>query len=557
MTQPAPLPDDPASTTAPTSTAHPAPVPVSFVLFPGRHHLVTSFQVEYLSALLAGTVEDTDGFLVECAPGAQVVWAVTSSTHSGTRRNPVPAHRREGLIERVALAAGLPSLVAPVADVPPSPRFAQTVVAGVEVSVGVRHTPQDTVVACSTPEVATMYRELGFRIAAVEADTGARGGGDDAVGPARPWDVLELLADGDERWRALAHPQTVEYFDRYGLVDAVRLVHHDPTVSSEGDLTTTRDYRSYTADFDDASDRKWEQVARYVRPGRVVDLGCAAGGLLERAARAPELGESDLYGVDVSRHLVAEAEHRKAQGVFANPNVFFAQRNLLRAPVFPASTVSTTLTVALTHEISSYGDGVADLRRLASRIFEHTAPGGVWINSDVLGPDDGDRLVHLRLDGPPPGTREAVDYDGWDRDAVTAHYSALGPAERLVQFAHDFPALSAGACDVRWVEPDVAELTLRAAMEFLYTRDYAGNYLSECHERFCDLTYDGWVELLTEVGFVVDPGSGPWRNDWLVDHRLSVGASLTDASTGEAVAWPRTHVLLVARRPEVLAGPFL
>lgn len=525
---------------------------MSHVLFPGRHHLVTSYQVEYLGAVLAGTVEDTDGAPVECVEGAQVVWAVTSATHSGTRRNPVPAHRREGLIERVALAAGLPSLVVPVADVPPSPRFARTVVSGVEMSVGVRLTPRDTVVACSTPEVAAMYADLGFRIVPVEAADGAA-----ASAPSRPWDVLEMLADGDERWRTLAHPQTVEYFDRYGLVDAVRLVHHDPTVSSEGDLTTTRDYRSYTADFDDASDRKWAQVARYVRPGRVVDLGCAAGGLLERAARAPELGESDLYGVDVSRHLVAEAEHRKAQGVFANPNVFFAQRNLLRAPVFPASTVSTTLTVALTHEISSYGDGIADLRTLAARIFEHTAPGGVWINSDVLGPDDGDRLVHLRLDGPMPVGREAVDYDGWDHDAVTAHYSALGPAERLVQFAHDFPVLSGGACDVRWVEPGVAELSLRAAMEFLYTRDYAGNYLSECHERFCDLTYDGWVELLTEVGFVVDLGSGPWRNDWLVDQRLSVGASLVDASTGATVPWPDTHVLLVARRPEVHAGPFL
>lgn len=534
----------------------PAAPPVSFVLFPGRHHLVTSFQVEYLTALLAGLRTDTDVVPVECAPGAQVVWAMTSATHSGTRRNPVPAHRREGLVERVSLAAGLPSLVVPVADVPPSPRFARTVVAAAEMSVGVRHTPQNTVVACSTPEVAALYAELGFRIAPVEASPGSGG---DASTPARPWDVLEMLAAGDDRWRSLAHPQTVEHYERYGLVDAVRLVHHDPTVSSEGDLTTTRDYRSYTADFDDASDRKWEQVARFVRPGRVVDLGCAAGGLLERAARSPELGESDLYGVDVSRHLVAEAEHRKAQGVFANPNVFFAQRNLLRAPVFPAATVATTLTVALTHEISSYGDGVADLRMLAARIFEHTAPGGVWINSDVLGPTGGDRLVHLHLDGRArdPGDADApgytaTDYSGWDPDDVTAHFSTLAPAERLVQFAHDFPALSGGACDVRWVAPGVAELTLRAAMEFLYTRDYTGNYLSECHERFCDLTYPEWVDLLEDAGFVVDPAGGPWRNDWLVEHRLSVGAALHDATTGAPVTWPDTHVLLVARRPETL-----
>ena len=242
--------------------------------------------------------------------------------------------------------------------------------------------------------------------------------------------------------------------------------------------------------------------------------------------------------VDISRHLVAEAEHRRAQGVFANPNVFFAQRNLLRSPVFPAATVSTTLTVALTHEISSYGAGRSDLELLAKRIYEHTAPGGVWVCSDVLGP----------LDGTSAGAAP-VDLSGWTREAVAAHVTALSPAERLVQLAQDFPALSGGECDVRWVDESVAELTLRAAAEFLYTRDYVDSWLSECHERFCDMTWPDWVALLEGVGFVVDPASGPWRNEWLVENRLSVGAELRDAATGAPVEWPDTHVTFVARRP--------
>ncbi|MBI9114858.1 methyltransferase domain-containing protein [Sanguibacter sp. YZGR15] len=507
--------------------------------------MVTSFQVEYLRSVLAGQAVDTDGLPVRPIPGAQVVWAVTSATHSGTRRNPVPAHRREALVERVSAVEKLPSLVAPVADVPPSPRFATTVVSSVELTCGVRLTPDDTVVACSTPAVMDMYAGLGYRILPVElgADAGTEGP------VARPWDVLEMLADGEDRWTELAHPAAVELYQRYRLDDAVRLVHHDPTVSSEGDLTETRDYRTYTADFDAASDRKWSQVAPYVVPGRVVDLGCAAGGLLERASRAPELGESDLYGVDVSRHLVAEAEHRKAQGVFANPNVFFAQRNLLRAPVFPPASVSTTLTVALTHEISSYGDGRADLEHLARRIYEHTAPGGVWVLSDVLGPDDPDRTVHLHLDGDPGDPADLpVDLTGWDGPRVARFIEGLSPAGRLRQFAQDFPAASGGACDVRWVDDTTAELTLRAAMEFLCTRDYTDSYLSECHERFCDLTYDDWVTILTDAGFVLDAASEPWRNEWLVEHRLSVGARILDTA-GTPVPWPSTHVLAVARRP--------
>jgi len=76
------------------------PAPVRHVLFPGRHHLVTRFQTAHLHRLLAGQVADADGVPVECAPDADVVWAVTSATHSGTRRNPVPYHRREAAIER-------------------------------------------------------------------------------------------------------------------------------------------------------------------------------------------------------------------------------------------------------------------------------------------------------------------------------------------------------------------------------------------------------------------------------------------------------------------------
>ncbi|WP_243759210.1 methyltransferase domain-containing protein [Actinotalea soli] len=503
-------------------------MPPTYVLFPGRHHLVTRFQVERLAEILA----------TGAAPAASVIWAVTSATHHGTRRNPLPAHRREAIIERVAAATGLPSLVAPVADVAPSDRFATTVLASVGLTLGLELTPESTVVACSTPEVTALYEAAGFVVLPVEDDRDPQ--------PARPWDVLEMLVAQDERWRELVHPAAAEVYDRYGLASYVRDVHEDPTVSSEGDLTETRDYRTYTAAFDDASDRKWEQVGPFVRPGRVVDLGCAAGGLLERAARDPRLADSDLYGVDVSRHLVAEAEHRRAQGVFGHPNVFFAQRNLLHAPVFSPGSVTTTTTIALTHEISSYGDGVADLRLLARRIFEHTAPGGVWINSDVLGPQDGDRLVHLHLGG--AATEEAVDLERLLSEEVAAFLEGLAPAQRLEQFARDFPALSGGRCDLRWVADGVAELPLRHAMEFLYTRDYLDNYLSECHERFCDMSYDAWVELLEEVGFTLDPGSGPWRNEWLVENRLEVRTRLTDAATGEPVPWPDTHVLFAARR---------
>jgi SAM-dependent methyltransferase len=512
-----------------------------FVLFPGRHHLLTRFQAGYLADLLGGWAVDPAGGRIDVAANPTVVWAVTSANHQNTRRNPIPANRREAAIELFSFREGIASLVAPVFDVAATERFADVTLKAVTYSTGGRLVldPEDTVVACSTPAVIELYRQLGFRIAPVELDH------PDA--PRRPWDVLELLAAGDETWRRYAHPATVDVFDRYGLDEQVRMVTSDPIVGSEGSLTDTRDYRTYSAAFERAADRKWEQARPFIRPGRIVDVGCASGGMLERAAADPELAESDLYGIEVALHLFEECIHKKAQGVFANPNTFFYQRNILAGPTFPDLSIDTTLTFALTHEIYSYGDGMESLRKLAATIARHTAPGGVWINSDVCGPDEPEREVHLVFRD--PGVhREAVDLAAVADDEVRQRIESLSPPERLPQFARDFRRHAGADFAYEVVDDRTVRLRLADAMEFMSKFTYTDNWQSETHEQFCALAWDDWVRVVNAAGLEVDARSGPWRNDWIVEHTYAPAASLTTPA-GAPLDWPVTHLLLVAGRP--------
>ncbi|GAA0805341.1 class I SAM-dependent methyltransferase [Spirilliplanes yamanashiensis] len=496
-----------------------------YVLFPGRHHLLTRFQAGYLRRL--------------AGPGVTVVWAVTSANHENTRRNPVPYHRREAAIERFSVQTGLRSVVVPVFDTAPTDRFAEVTLKTVTVATGLELTPADTVVACSTPEVAALYDKLGFRIAGVEAD-------EPGEPPARPWEVLMRLAAGDPAWRELAHEATIDVFDRYLLAGTVRTVVNDPVVGDEGGLTATRDYRAYVAAFADGAARKWEQVRAHVRPGRVVDVGCGAGAVLELADREPALRESDLIGVEVARHLYEECVHKKAQGVFGNANVFFYRRNVLGGAIFPPRSVDTTLTFALTHEIWSYGDRLASVRAFAQAVYDHTAPGGVWINSDVCGPDGKDRPVLLTLqrgDGANPAAPRR-DLAQLSAEEVAAYTGGLSTRARLDQFAVD------AAFDVPY-EPagdGAVTTTLGAAMDYLTRKDYVHNWLSETREQFCGLEWADWKSLLADVGFELDPASGPYRNDWVVDNRIAPVAALARPG-GEPLDWPVTHVLLVARRP--------
>jgi SAM-dependent methyltransferase len=498
--------------------------PPRFVLFPGRHHVLTRFQADYLSRL--------------AAPGATVVWAVTSANHENTRRNPVPYHRREAAIERLSVMTGLRSVVVPVFDTAPTDLFAEVTVKSIGVATGLRLTPEDTVVACSTPEVAALYDKLGYRIAGVEADH--------EPAPERPWDVLLRLAAGDETWRDLAHPATIDVFDRYQLTDSVPTVVNDPVVGDEGGLTATRDYRTYVEAFATGAARKWDLVRAHVRPGRIVDIGCGAGAVLELADREPALRESDLIGVEVARHLYEECVHKKGQGVFANPNVYFYRRNVLGGAVFPARSVDTTLTFALTHEIWSYGDRWASLRRFVQAIYDHTVPGGVWLNSDVCGPDGRGRPVVLRLsrdDGDNPAAPR-TDLGQLTDDEVARHVGGLSTRARLDQFAVDFRFPFA----YEPVGDDAVTLTLADAMDYLTRKDYTGNWLSETREQFCGLEFADWTTLLADVGFEIDAASRATRNDWVVDNRLRPVASLTEPD-GAPVDWPATHVLLIARRP--------
>ncbi|WP_027346256.1 class I SAM-dependent methyltransferase [Hamadaea tsunoensis] len=501
---------------------------MTYVLFPGRHHLLTRFQETYLRGLAE-------------ADGTTIVWAVTSANHENTRRNPVPFHRREAAIERFSLLAGLRSLVVPIFDAAPTERFAEVTLKNIDVYAGLHLSPDDTIVACSTPAVSALYERLGFDIAWVEADPAHR------PEPERPWDVLLRLASGDPTWQELAHPATIDVYARYQLADLVRTVVNDPVVGDEGGLTATRDYRTYIDAFADGAARKWQLVRPHVRPGRIVDIGCGAGAVLEQADRDDTLHESDLIGVEVARHLYEECRHKKAQGAYRNPNVFFYHRNVLGGAVLQPRSIDTTMTFSLTHEIWSYGNRRESLLAFARAIYEHTVPGGVWINSDVCGPTGKDRPVVLRLstdDGDNPA-KPRPDLASLSSAEVAAYVRGLSTRARFDQYAVDFAfevAYEAAA------DPRDVQLSLGAAMDFLTRKDYTDNWLSETREQFCGLEFADWIALLAEAGFEIDAASAPSRNDWIVANRIAPVASLRTPD-GEAVDWPETHLLFIARRP--------
>lgn len=509
-----------------------------YILVPGRHHLITRFQIEYLKEVITQY------------PEAEIIWAVTSADHTGTQRNPISGARRLGMIEAVAAAEKLSSEVYMISNKRQRPDFAHYLIEEIRTQTGGRidMKPDNTIVACSTAAVIEQYQALGFEVVTVEQDTQA----------ALPWDVVKRVIELGQSWRddehitETIHPICKELYERYHLADLIQTIYADPLIGSDdGDITVSRDYVTYRAAFEDNAWRKVNDFAEFVQPGKILDVGCATGQTIKLLGERQELFESDFYGVEVARPLYAICQQRKTNGEFGDTNVYFYQRNIMQSELFEPNSMSTVLTMALTHEIESYM-GRNELRKFLQRAYEMCADGGVYINYDVVGPDEPDKRVFVRLtddDGENP-TDLGWDLEGPQLAELLRSLSTRARFERFVRdFRHDEgDGMSVETRSIAGTEYYV----LRNAdlCDFLAKKDYADSWKSEMHERFCFFSHDEWCREVEAVGFELADGTRAIQNTWLIDNRFAPAAKVYEMVENVLVplAQPVTNTLLVCRK---------
>lgn len=523
-----------------------------FVLIPGRHHLITEFQVQYMKDLeVSLRAQNPD------ITSVIFVWAVTSANHTGTRRNPISGERRLGMIEYCAAESRLTWQVFMINNMRLKDDFAHFLIEEIRMkSQGdITMTPDNTTVACSTLEVAAMYRKLGFSIVGVERDMQTN-----TLTADRPWDVVEkILADGPG-WKtssiikSLMYMSCWDYYQRYNLGQLLLDIYADPLVSSaDGDITETRDYASYRQAFEDNAWRKVAEFGDEVRAGKILDIGCATGQTLKLLAEKPTLFESDFYGVEAARPLFEICEQRRSLGEFGDANVYFYQRNFMQSTLFSNDYFDTIITMALTHEVESYL-GRSELDRFVHRVYDMIAPGGVYINYDVVGPDNGDEEVYVLFtdnDGNNPDDVMAVP----DGMSLQKWLESLSTAARFRRFVHDFRREEGDMITVRHevIEGRTYTALRRADLyEFLAKKDYLNSWQSEMHERFCFFNHGQWVTYLEEAGFEVTAQSRAITNEWLIENRFRPAADVYTILNGILeldTSTPTTNTLLIAQKP--------
>jgi SAM-dependent methyltransferase len=525
-----------------------------YLLIPGRHQLLTQFQFDYLQSV----INKAPGELIDIYGKSQminepieaVIFAVTSSNHSNTRRNPLPFYLRAISIEAFGNALNVPVFIYGIDDVGSLEKFASYTIKRI------RHdselffdlNPSNTLVVCST-SVMKMYEAEGYTILPAELQ--------DVVSwkyrTVMPWDIVEYIA-GNEQWKTdqwlqqKMHPASLKVWKKYNLGSKVQLLFKDHMIGSDGDLTDTRDYNVYVRQMDEIAEMKYNDTATYIQPGRVGDIGCAVGSWIRLASRDERFRESDLYGIEVSRHLYDICQQRKLNGEFNNPFVFFSQRNAVTGLVFERNTMNTIHTSSLTHEIASYGS-IRDLQQFIRNRFQELTPGGVWINRDVVGPLNKQRKVLMVLNRE-DGKDDATLYAFKNKHELALHLQSLSTWSRFFWFANQFRKAEGYQLQYElrnFAGKDFIELSLKDAAEFMSRKDYTDNWQSEMHETFCFWDFEEWQHQLESVGFKIQPESKAFTNEWIVNERLRGKVELCEYIDGRImqIPYPVTTMILI------------
>ena len=549
---------------------------MTYLLFPGRHLLNTSFQAQYLRGVLQRPLQQVT-FLNGGAPRglgpiSHVVFAVTSSNQQHSRYNPIPFHVRAIGVDRFARsleqAVEFDYRIVGVPHYGPTPRFARFILKEIaEQSEGhLQLTPENCVVLSSTPGVFEQFQEMGFSI--LPAEYGA--GEPTALTPIM---LLQKIVAAGEPWsqdREIREHLDAATYDLWcDFPDVPRRVlrlWRDPLLNEEGSLTATRDYASYAFGMgnNEISEVKYDDIREAIVSGKIVDEGCADGALLVRIAQ--DFPDSDLIGIEITGEFMARCRERQRAGQFGNTFVHFHQRNMTQ-PIFEGNAIDTTICNSTVHELWSYGDGEQTVRDYLSRKYAQTRPGGRLIIRDVVGPQDKEQEVILRLEHR-DGSNEDIDAEFDESRALAQHLAGLSTYARFKRFARDFLAAGKTKASQRTasafpyreivVHGDrCAVLALRHAVEFMTKMNYVDNWHSEMHEEFAFWSFSEWKEAIAVAGFRVlenpnapTQGSRVYTSAWIVENRWKRKVTLYRKVNGRLheMPYPPTNIVLVGEK---------
>ena len=542
------------------------------LLFPGRHLLHTRFQEQYLEDLFKHPPHKLDK-PKETVALDQIVFAITSCNQENSRYNPIPFHVRAIGVDRFAQqfrSLGIEYRIVGIPHYGHTPMFVENLLKEIkdQTEGNLILTPANTVVMCSTPELMEYYVHAGFtHILPAELKS---------FNPMSyhcqtPLKVLQSFAESSVSWQddrslqqALSSATLSLWHDFPEIPTRIRRLYQDPILTDDGSLTKTRNYSVYAQQMghQEIINIKYDDVKKAIKPGKIVDEGCADGALLAKIAQ--DFPDSDLLGIEITGEFIARAKERQRAGEFGGSYVHFHQRNLMDN-IFDPGSIDTTICNSTLHELWSYGEGEKTVKHYLHRKFQQLRPGGRLIIRDVVDPQDKEREIYLWCNSKDGDSEE--DYlDFPESKDLAQHLEKLSTYARFPHFRQDFLAHkrdhSQRDTQVTFKERKIGtrkyyRLPLKDAVEFMTHKDYVENWKSEMHEEFAFWNFKEWKNALQEVGFSImenpnhpESNSRVYTNPWIAQQRWKGKVELykPEGTRMKLIECPPTTMILVGEK---------
>jgi SAM-dependent methyltransferase len=492
------------------------------VLFPGRHHMLTKFQHQYLKNLI------NDGAYGKKVD--KIIFAVTSANHENTRRNPVPLYLRSMMISKFTQDFPCETKIYPIPDAPKSEKFADYILSQIFYQSGEKLTPENTILACSTPEVISLFKKKGFSNLLVELIEGKN----EKYSDLRPFEIIDLLVKSGKNWRhdgawkVKAAEATQDIYLEYNLGDLIQELFSDSLLNEDADITETRDYNTYAVGMDKNMKFKFEDIKPFVVEGKIVDAGCGTGALINLLSK--EFSESDIIGIEATRKFY---EYCKMQD-YGNAFVFFYRRNITDQN-FKENMINTFIYSSVLHEIYSY-IGEKTLIKVLKNTFDQLTTGGRIIIRDVIGPENPKKMILLELN----------QKDGKESGDI----KELSTYQKFFRFAKDFIPRKIHFEKILVDNKDLIQLTIQDAYEYLSKMTYVDNWQSEMHEEFGFWSFPDWKKELGKIGFKIVEGSKTFQSQHIIEKMYKPRATLYELKNKNLVQvdYPQTNIILAGEK---------
>jgi len=529
--------------------------------------------VDYLAEVLDKGISDTDTVGEWSGKGAidHIIIPITSANQHGSRYNPVPLYARLIGLERTLSPFrskyGVRISYVPVPHFRTTDDFSSHIIKYVQAHVNEVVDKDTTVIWTSTKALIDRYSELGYVVLPAEWDFEKNEYKD-----LPPNEIISPLATISDymklpEYDLLSEATKTVWEDMPEIPEHIVRLYTDPLLTEDGSLTEDRNYATYSVGMSHSvlMDVKFGDIKNAVTEGKIVDEGCADGALMVRLAEA--FRDSDIIGIDITGEFISRVEERQRAGEFGGSFMFVYQRNLLQ-PIFEPASIDTTICNSTLHELWSYGDQEKSVVGYLREKYRQLAPGGRLVIRDVVGPENKEDIVYMKL-----SSVDGESLDPTDTKALMgADTSTLSTETLFYRFAHDFmhDLRETGRRDdstkLQFETESIDDVTYfklrrKDAVEFLSRKDYHDNWASEMNEEFAFWDFGEWTEALTSVGFqivhedAVEPTfSKAYVNKWIVENRWQPCATIYKKNVeGKLVEqpYPVTNMVLVGEKPLV------